>query len=362
MTRYLVFNKSTWNEPPRLRHQVTRMVHHYGGEVLFVQKPRFPWRKPTSGDYGVAEGAISLTRTQQLIHHQLRIWQPLARLNAAYEKRSIKNNENIHQYGKDSIILNFNYDYFFLRELFPKNKILTFINDDFVAQAKFFRGNHVKNALAATCQISDAVFVVSYPLAEQVSEWCKPILFFPWADKDYIEQEKFTDRNGVLLWAQLDRRVDFDLIQQAAKFNPWINFHLVGPVTKDVAHRVQELEQANVNITVSGSKQLEHLPMTDFFAAIIPYKKGVKDIEAVTLSNKSLRLMAYGLPLVVHGMPYFYEHAAIYKAADLEGFNVALRASAKNFSNLQPTIRDFVKTNQMSDRMSQIWNAVGLCP
>ncbi|MDQ0042700.1 hypothetical protein [Variovorax boronicumulans] len=348
MDDYIFFSKSNWHEAPRLRHQVAELIRKFGGRIQFFQKPSFVWKK--YGDEGISQidASLTLARTRQLIHHQLRVFPVLRWLNAIVEKKSIQAvlGRNL---SRDSVIINFNYDYYFLRDIFPNNRIITIINDDFVAQAKLFSGRHARESLRRTCRNSDLVLTVSYPLMQQVSEWCSPKLFFPWADVEYREPAPSRTKNAVLLWAHIDGRVDFDLLRQSISKRPDVIFYIVGPQASNVKEQVLQVESA-ANVVIVPSAKLDELPLENFFAAIIPYKKRVADIEAVTMSNKSLQLMSRGLPIVAHGMPAFYEHSAIVKAEDLSGFLAGLDYFEKNFWDLQNSIRTLVSENQPKNR------------
>lgn len=353
MQEYIFFSKSNWSEPPRLRHQVANLVRSFGGKVLFFEKPAQWGRERIESSIKCIGPDLRTVRTRQLIHHQLRLARPLRALNAGFEIDEIRKAlEDIDT--QESIIINFNYDYYFLREIFPHNTILTIINDDFVAQARFLDGQHVRGALAKTCAISDAVLVVSYPLADQVKPWCEPHLFFPWSDVNYAAPIENPNRNGVLVWAHIDRRFDFQLLKEAAARRPKIRFHMVGPVADNVRTSVEMLRSSSPNFIFKEFGKLNDLPLTDFFCSAIPYQRGVKDIEAVTMSNKTLQILARGIPLVTHGMPHFYQHEAILRSANIDTFLAGLDFCQENFERLQPAVSDFVSENQATNRFEQL--------
>lgn len=356
MDDYIFFSKSNWHEAPRLRHQMAGLIRRFGGKIYFIQKPAFVWQRRVTSGVEQVESNLVLGRTHQLIHHQLRVFPALTWLNALIEKKSIRT-----LMGKisteNSVILNFNYDYCFLREIFPKNKIITIINDDFVAQSRLFSGRHAKRSLGKTCLASDVVLTVSYPLMKQASEWCSPELFFPWADVEYREPARNVERNSVLLWAHIDNRVDFDLLRQSVSLRPDVVFYLVGPQAANVKDQVSQFDLLP-NVVICPSAKLEELPLEKFFAAVIPYRSNVADIEAVTMSNKSLQLMSRGLPIVAHGMPSFYEHPAIVKANNADGLVAGIDYFRKNFLVLQESIRSLVANNQPESRFEFFKNLV----
>ncbi|MDP9963019.1 hypothetical protein J2W37_000725 [Variovorax paradoxus] len=356
MDDYIFFSKSNWNEAPRLRHQVAGLIRNFGGRIRFCQKPFFVWQSGLHKENTRIDKDLTVARTRQLIHHQLRVFSILRWFNAFVEKRSIRAlfKENL---PLNSVIINFNYDYYFLRDIFPNNKIITIINDDFVAQAKLFSGAHAKKSLGMTCASSDLVLAVSYPLMKQVSEWCSPELFFPWADVEYRQPLAGNERNAVLLWAHIDARVDFDLLELSISARPDVVFYLVGPQAENIKNRLSAIELA-ANVVIIPSAKLDELPLEKFFAAIIPYKKHVADIEAVTMSNKSLQLMSRGLPIVTHGMPSFYEHPAIFKADNVDEFLTGLDHLRNRFFDLQDSIKSMVSENQPKNRFDFLKNLI----
>lgn len=353
MQRYIFFTKSQWDEPPRLRHQVANLVRSFGGEVLFFEKPAQVGKGGGDSSIKNIEADLRTVRTRELIHHQLRVVPILGTLNALVEKGQIRAALS----GVDvegAVIVNFNYDYYFLREIFPRHKILTVINDDFVAQAKFFDGKHVLKTLAKTCAMSDSVLVVSYPLADQARPWCDPQLFFPWSDVGYRASQGLKSRDGILVWAHINRRIDFELLKEAAARRPDMKFHIVGPVAENGRAGVEMLRSFSSNFLFKDFGKLDELPLEEYFCSAIPYMKGVKDIEAVTMSNKTLQLLARGMPIVTHGMPHFYRHDAIVNTDTVDAFVAGLDFCQGQFEALQPSIEKLVSENQAVNRFEQL--------
>jgi len=360
MSQFVLFSKTLWAEPPRLRHQFANMLTLYGNEVVFFEKPRFPYQTAEMDRerFPASNGNIIVAQGAQIIHHQLRVFGALSQLNAAWEARSIRKAAKA-LVGESAIVINFNYDYYFLRRVFKFNKIVTVINDDFIAQAKFFARRHVKARLRETCRMSDTVLTVSYPLMAQLADWCSPVLFLPWADCEYRAPSVTKARNGVLLWGHIDRRIDFELLSLFSEQRPGVMVYIVGPVSSDVEGQLLLLKQQRTNVITLPPTQLDSLPLDLFFAAIIPYKKNVGDIEAVTLSNKSFQLMSRGLPLIVHGMPSFLEHEAVFKCASALDAVVFADRARECFLLLQSAIRQLIQDNQVESRYEQFRAAIG---
>lgn len=353
MSCIYIFSKSDWREVPRLRHQLTNLVRDLNLPIYFFQKPNFGFNPFDECEVETLDG-IHIARTRQLIHHQLR-WTFVQRLlNSIFEKLSIK--RLVDKIPSPVLIINFNYDYFFLRDLFPRAKIITVLNDDFVAQSKFFNGYHVKKVLAKTCGNSDSVLVVSEPIFKQVSDYCKPILFLPWSDTPYRISASNSVGHHILFWAHIDGRVDFDLISSFLKSRPEYHLDIVGPISKNVETSVKELVDNNMNVSLLGLSSLDELMLSKYFCSIIPYKNNVDDILAVTISNKTFQLLSRGFPIVTHGMPNFYVNPAIKKTSNSQEFVVALDQVKANFYDLQSDIQKLVEDNSSVARLASFKN------
>lgn len=351
--RIFIFTMTKWDEQPRLRHQVAKLLCDANEEVHFFQGSRFPWRSRSKDDDMYIEDNLYIHRALHVFHPHLRVSSLIRSVNNVVERFSILKIINGHPRTND-IVINFNYDFYFLREIFGQSKIITIINDDFVAQAKFLKGRHVRTSLRKTCAISDEVLTVSYPLIEQLREWCVPKLFLPWADVPYCTPKSGElMRNAILLWAHIDTRIDFSLLRKIAEALPETEFHVYGNRFRKIQPEIDKTSLIS-NISFREAASLSNIDMDRYFAAIIPYKSHVKDIEAVTLSNKTFQLLARGLPIVTSGMPYFYNHPAIHKATSINSFVAALRYCRLQFWNLQPSIEIFVQENQAINRYKQL--------
>ena len=259
-------------------------------------------------------------------------------------------------YNKADIIVNFNYDYDFLRTLFPGNKIITLINDDFVAQSKLFNGRHAYKALMQTCKASDEVLVVSYPLQKQIANVCKPKLFLPWSDVNYQLKER-SKPDSVLLWGYINHRIDFELIEYASVALPDINFHIYGPVDNKASISIKHISKLP-NVYIHSQQKLDNIDLGGFFASVIPYRAGIRSVEAATMPNKTLQLLSRGLPIVASGMPNLYSHKAIVNAAEKESFVEGIEEFKNKWPALQEDIEILVAENTGQQRYQEFIDLV----
>jgi hypothetical protein len=356
MSTFIIFTRTAWDEAPRLRHQVTRLLMEAGHRVHFFELPRPALSRRVPRD-PVAGVAPAFVHTSHLIHHQLRIVPPLHAINAWFVRRQIA--EFLRTLSSDQVtVINFNYDYYFLRELFPNERIVTIINDDFEAQSRLpFRG-HITWALRRTCHMSDAVFAVSVPLVRRLSEWSDAALFLPWSSMQYLApRADVPERTRLLFWGFIDERLDLNMLDCVAKDlarrGPQWELLLVGPTQGRGRDAVVRSMARHTNVRVLDSHRLDQLPLDTILASVIPYLTR-SAMDAVTLPNKAMQLLARGMPLLISGMPAFIEAPFVRRLDAGDSPAAVIDGCIADFASLQPSIAKFLEENTPESRLSQL--------
>lgn len=352
--RFLFFTKTRWDEPPRLRHQLAALLLDAGCQVLFFEKPSAIWQRRGAVSKRAAE-RLTILHSQELLHHKLRLNRVLHAANAKIAVASIRRALEPFAPNSRDIIVNFNYEYYFLRGIFPSNRILTVINDDFVSRALFGYTAPARWALRRTCAESDRVLTVSVPLQQQLSQYCDVELFLPWADRPYCAPVCEGSRTHLLYWGYINDRIDFDAVhnlsQALLRSRPEMRLLFVGPVDSR-GHAGLNSIRSLPNVQVTGPARLDELPLNSILAGLIPYRSGVPSIEATTLPNKALQLLARGLPLLISGMPHFIEGRFILRL-NLSQVVDQVDMLRQEFHAFQTSIREFVEANDRKSRLAQ---------
>jgi hypothetical protein len=308
-----------------------------------------------------SEPGIRFCQHQELLHHLLRISSPLRRANACWTRRSIRRIVDEHGLGANDVLVNFNYEYYFLRDLFPANTLITIINDDFTCRALRRFRQPLEHALRLTCEASDHVLVVSAPLQEHLSQYCSPQLFLPWAQSPYRMPEEKRQRDTLLFWGYISRRVDHELVFRLAdelrNANSPIRLLFVGPVENSECYA--DLLRSKPGIEVAPATRLEDLPLERVLAGFIPYRRDMIGMDAVMLPNKAMSQLAWGLPLLITGMPHFIKAPFVFPLEEGSALQT-IRHVQEHFDDLQPSIRDFVSENSAKTRLDQFMNLVHL--
>jgi hypothetical protein len=339
----VIFTKTLWDEPPRIRHQFAHLLSKYGHNIIFVEKPSF-WQIKTKC-YWVDK--IKIYRFFELLHHQLRPFRLLIIINTLLTKYILKS--NLFKSNID-LVINFNYDFYFLKDIFSNIKVLTIINDDFIAQAKPWMIESIDKQLKITCQNSDKVFTVSYPLQVKLKEFLinDVELLLPWADSEYIPIKR-NKPNKILIWGYIGHRYNFDLIKSVAMKYPEYIIDIIGPVNKNISSILQRIVEDCDNIYLHGTKNIDEIEVGDYFVCLTPYYELV-ETRAISITNKCFQVLARGIPCVNSGMPNFIEKTFIKNCKNYTEIYTSINEYNNNFNKYQADLKEFVNKNQGVDR------------
>jgi hypothetical protein len=348
----VAFTKSAWSEAPRLRHQVAHLLLAHGHRVLFFERPADIFTlglNPSEADH--LPPGLALGRNRQLLHHQLRITPTLSRANAEFEKLQIR--RLVDSYRPEAVI-NFNYDYYFLRELFPKSKIVSIFNDDFIAGARLLSRKEARRLVCQTARMSDHNLVVSYPLLDQIRTFTDRVsLFFPWCRREYATPPAGQKRDEMLYWGYINDRIDVRAVTHVMDQGIKINF--VGPVSGTRRSRAL-LEHRNAEY--HGERPLDRISavLARCASSILPYDAADRQVAAITINNRAFDLLSAGLPLLYRDLPGLLEAPAevIRRCHDGAAYVREHRQAAQQFDAAQPAIQEFLANHTPSARYRQL--------
>ena len=356
--RVLVLTRTDWREPPRLRHQIARLLVVAGHEVAFAQRPTclLPPSAPCpAGDSGVQ--GLSLLPSRELLHHQLRLLPWLHRLNASVARRDLCKRLASLDQASPELIINFNYDAFWLRSLFPDQPILTIINDDFEALGRLPLRRHLTWALKRTCAMSTRVLTVSEPLRQRLSRWCDPELFLPWAPDGYRAPSPSAERQVLLYWGYINERLDVASLRASldAFSRRGLRLRFVGPCDRH-GHQMKRLLGSSPAVEWMPACSFEELDTSDCFAALLPYRLDYPPNLAAQLPNKALQLLSCGLPLISTPLPHLQRAPFVipFEQSSAASLMAACESVLEQFTTLQPAIAEFVGANGPEARLRQL--------
>lgn len=338
----LIITRTIWEEPPRIRHQVTRLLNKNNFNITYVEI----FGKGLKNASREEEG-MQFIRIAELIPMELRPFSWIENFNNYFVRKILKK----HLTGqKIDLVINFNYNFTFIPKLFPHQKLITIINDDFYVKVKKWMRPITKKQLEKTCSISNTVLTVSYPLFDQLLPYNKNTkLFFPWSEKEYAFPSKIKKRNIILYFGYISR-IDWEIVRALVEGGYKLRF--VGPVPKKSKKIVNKFQQYP-NIEFLPSTSFKDLNTDDVFCSIAPYDLSIKSIHAATVSNRSFKLLAKGIPLVFPNMKALIKapNTIIKKYHNYKTLTKNLAFFQQHFYNIQGDIEDFVGNHTEKNRV-----------
>jgi hypothetical protein len=357
---FVLFTHSHWNEPPRLRHQVTDLLRSRGDSVVFFERARYGLPRARIGP---SRERLTLVGSRKLVHSQLRVLPALHELNRRFIVPQLRECAAAGLFGEDPWIVNFNFDYYFLRDVFPSRPIITIINDDFEAQSRLPFHGHLTWALERTCRSSDRVLALSERLRARLAPWCPDTrLFLPWSVTPYVGPcRSDSSRDRLLFWGSVDRAIDLQVLDRLARElhvdRPDFRVLIVGPMARRFRGPLKAVASARGNIDIIGPTPLGQLPLDRVLAAIIPYRRHPVQ-DAITLANKSFQLISRGLPILISGMPDFLQLPFVLRLDAGMGVDRLLRITAERFDPWQADMRAFMEANPPESRLDALCGSI----
>ena len=296
---------------------------------------------------------MATRRTRQLIHPQLRVNPLVSAVNAFVEKREIRRAAS----GADGLhILNFNWDYDFLRDIFPTSPIVTVFNDDFVASARPFCLAETVRVMNRTVSRSNHVLVTSFVVRDQVLPVNPSVsLFLPWARRPYAAPVGQAPRTDVLYWGYISERLDFALVRSL--LDRGIRIHFAGPVYSRAAADLF----SHPNAEYHGVRTLDELQpvVARCCCSIVPYDPVNAQMRSVTISNRAFELLAVGLPLIYTRQATLLPAPpdVIYACRTTDEYLAAIEQARLSFWEVQPRIREYLLPHTADQRYAQLMAA-----
>jgi hypothetical protein len=343
---FLLFTKSDWDEAPRLRHQVAALLADAGHEVLFFERPRLTRRAARR-----VRDRVTAVRTRNVVHPQLRVSRALSAVNNAVEKREIRRAAP----RRPSVgIVNFNYEYEFLRDLFPDSRIVTVINDDFIDGARPFSRREAARVLAATARMSDQNVAVSFPLVAQLQRFSDRVeLFLPWTRTPYVRPAQGLPRTDLLYWGYINDRIDVRSVLHV--MDAGIRIHFAGPVIPSPKMKRMLGHPLASHHQPASLRELADV-VDRCCASILPYDIEYKQVAAITMNNRSFEILGAGLPLLYSDLPGLIDAPpnVIYRCATPDSYVRSTAAARDSFDASQDAIAQFLTAHSPEARYEQL--------
>jgi hypothetical protein len=150
-----------------------------------------------------------------------------------------------------------------------------------------------------------------------------------------------------------------DFADRLAAARPHVRLLFVGPIQPSHVEHAASMRSMR-NIEVAPAADLDDLPTDRILAGFIPYRANDPEVDAITLSNKALQLLARGFPLLISGLPALPNFMEAPFVIRMNGADPCAQVDALSgrFDEMQPAIEQFVGANGADARLRQFLHLV----
>ena len=359
----IVITRTRWGEPPRLRHQVAKLLASNSINVIFLEKSNilglrhlFSFRKKNNG--------ISCLPLVELIHHQLCISPILSLFSNVFTIIQLFYLRSLS--AEPPLIVNFNYDFWFIRHFFRKSRIVTILNDDFQLVSKIKLFNHAHIRITKTCSISTQVLALSPQILASLPIDSRYKLFTPWSPSVNTPFPPIGHnlRNRLVYWGYINDRLSIDTVLYLLDNHQSLLITFIGPVEPSFKNCIDNLLEYP-NFSWRSSCNLSEINTNDLLAFFIPYDIAHPITKTLYLPNKFLQLLSLGFPLLVPDLLDLKKHDSLlrYNPSDLKSISTIINSlDVDLLSNLRHFILQLLSAHSESSAFQDIVGESNLTP
>lgn len=354
----VVTTVTSWDEPPRIRHQVTRqLTKKYN--VLYLQVN--PFFDQLQSAHQENENLIIDTigvgfRGMGVIFRLSKFIESIY-----YDALAKKIEKKIHDLGyKSALSFNFQFDFHqvFDVKLFEKKVFL--LNDDFINMNEGI-SEKIRSHLACkqkkVANKADVLIAVSEPLVTQLSlDSKKANLVLPGVEFIDVPEalqrsHNFENVTKVAFMGYIDNRLSVDWLEFILN-DSRVSLTLIGPmINKSIDERLAKFSNYQHFKSKVGFELAKCL--TEFDVLIMPYDVNQQIAHKCSAPNKFFQYLAAGRPVVISDMRYFIDvpKGFVYIAKSKENFlEMILYAKNEDNFSLRKDRVEFASLNSWDNR------------
>lgn len=350
--KYLVNTITTsWNEPPRARHQVALSLARKGEAVVFVARNEKGRPKIELSD---VKSNLTLITPYYPVDYRIRYRLPL--LNESYQHWLFKRLSKLVGNEKNIRVINFDFSATQIFKYF--SNVIYYCSDDplmHVTPDRFMTPYFNICEKIIMRKASFIVVVSNYLMKSKKSN--ETHLIYLGADGYCFSNVPNTKSQKIVLnfLGNIDdSRLQIDWVRAIAEEFPLWQIDLVGPVSKNVHSGLSCIK----NVKFQGIKQGYELVdmISKCSVGIIPFRNN-RRMRTCSANNKYWQYLAMGKPVVYRNLPYLLdvpEHL-MYRVDNYSEFKQKiLKAIESDNSNFVNKRIEFARENTWDKRIEQL--------
>ena len=318
---YLINTITSWDEPPRARHQVAQaLAKNY--KVYFIARNEFGIPKLA---WNIINPNLTVIKPYFPVDYRIRYRMPV--INEIYQNWLFR--KLSHSFKKPRVI-NFDYTATQIFKYFPRNRIIYYCNDDYIGNSSYrfkaidYYHSFVENQAIKKSHIcvGTSDFLYQKLLKKNVNSYLIPLgapddISPKW--QVYKNNKKSEKIRVVCLGFLSERKVDIEYVVaclETGKFE--IDF--IGPYDASFKGKFERYTQVNFLGSKIGDDLYSALSRAN--VCIAPYN--LKRINRGVTPNKMWLYLCLGKPVVITKLPnlkkYIFEKDLIYQADNKKEF------------------------------------------
>lgn len=323
-----VITVTSWHEPPRIRHQVTRQLTRFYN-VLYIQKKlnnREDYWENINGrlifyNPGCAQNfSPQLYANVPFIHHLINkiFYKQITNVLSHYKGNIVLVNFE-HDFPEITYWKGFSYKIYICNDEFPKmaRSAIQPRGPKYIYQSILFQ--QYENSVAKNC---DLILTQHHFLAKKLKKVNKNIkIQHPGHEFDKLPKIKphKSEPIKVAFMGYINYRLEMEWLKAVSNQEDMI-LNLIGPLEKIKNGDFTNFKNIQFIDTLQGDKLLQTL--ADMDVLIMPYRKDIFEVKILSINNKIYQYIASLRPIVISDLPNYFSFpdGVIYKATSGENF------------------------------------------
>lgn len=355
----VLVTSSSWEEPPRIRHQVTRqLMKEY--KVFWIQFPS-PQSPSKLNRYDVSDN-LEVIQLPKMGKWEARFWDNLPLFNKWVNKRYLKRmNDEIRQdLSENTHLITFQINF---PEVAKERTYATktyICNDSFAEHRDSYHAGLFNRYEKRIAQAVDLNLAVSTTLRDKLKQYSSEVeVFLPGHEMqvpEHVSLAESSDSMKAIYMGYVNHRINFEWIERLLNSRPSLSIEFVGPIQAKGA--VDKLK-AYPNFMHTDSMEGEALrsKLESANVLLMPFIEQNPTVQNMTAPNKLFQYLAAGRPIVSCRIPHLMELPAgcIYFGTDYTEFsNQIERAIQEDSTEFIQNRLEVARSNHWDDRGQQL--------
>lgn len=355
----VLVTSSSWEEPPRIRHQVARqLMMEY--KVFWIQFPS-PQSPSKLNRYTVSD-QLEVIQLPKMGKWEARLWDNLPLFNRWVNKKYLRwmNDEIQPVISENTHLITFQINFPEVAQERTYSTKIYICNDSFAEHRDSYHAGLFNRYEKRIAQAVDLNLAVSTTLRDKLKQYTSEVeVLLPGHEMqvpDQVSMAEPSDSIKAIYMGYVNHRINFEWIEQLLKSKPNLNIEFIGPVqAKSAVEKLKELPNFAHTDSMEGEALRSKLESANVL--LMPFDEQNPTVQNMTAPNKLFQYLAAGRPIVSCTIPHLMElpEGCIYFGKDYAEFsNQIEKAIQEDSSEFVQNRLEVARSNHWDDRGQQL--------